>query len=205
MPLLISGQVGPQVISDGVGTQPLRQEKTGALVVQELHGRYFETSYRKAGFYVATQALVTTSVGLTATHTGLALSNPVGSGILLAINKISMGQTTINTAVNQFGLAVGYNGATNVTHTTPVTPRSTYFGVGAAPVALADVSSTLPTAPFYYMFLAITPGATTNPNIGQTDLEGSLIIPPGGYLVTATQAASTAGFWASFQWEEVPQ
>lgn len=205
MPLLISGQVGPQVISDGVGTQPLRQEKTGATVVQELHGRYFETTYRKAGFFVATQALTTTTVGLATTHTGLALSNPVGSGILLAINKVSMGQTTINSAVNQFALAVGYHGATNVTHTTPVTPRSLYFGVGSGPVALADVSSTLPSAPFYYMFLAITPTATTNPNAALVDLEGSLILPPGGFLCTATQAASTAGFWASFQWEEVPQ
>ncbi len=203
--MLIQGTVGEVTLSDGVvPVGGVRQGKQGEGIVSELHGRYYETCLRKRMFHVATTALVTTSVGLSTTHTGLCLSNPVGSTVLLAINKISMAQHTINAAVNMWGISVGYNAATNVTHTTPVAPRSSYFNNLTTPTALADVSATLPTAPTYYAFISDSPTATTNPAPAMIDLEGSLILPAGAYLCTATAAASTAGFWASFQWEEIP-
>jgi len=34
------GQVGPSLLSDGVGTQPFRQGKLGEQIVQQLHGRF---------------------------------------------------------------------------------------------------------------------------------------------------------------------
>lgn len=46
MPIPVSGQVGPQAIGDGVTTQPLRQGKLGDLIVSELHGRFYEQTYR---------------------------------------------------------------------------------------------------------------------------------------------------------------
>ena len=155
-------------------------------------------------FFAATQAGQTTTVGLATTYVGLVLSNPLGSQVNLVPNKVSFGWGVIAAAVDTVGLAVGFSGTTNVTHTTPVTPRSTYFGIGPTPIGLTDTSATLPTAPVYAMFFGNTPTATTNPNGGVFDLEGSIIIPPGGYILTATTAASAAAaFFASISWEEI--
>ena len=38
-----------------------------------------------------------------------------------------------------------------------------------------------------------------------TDLEGSVVLPPGAYAIIATSTVSgTSGFWGSYTWEEVP-
>lgn len=200
--MLLQGQIGPSIGSDGAFPNA-RQGKTGDVIVSELNGRYYEQTSRQNVFNVATQALVTTTVGLATTYTGLALSNPVGNTKNLAILKVTFALGVITAAANTFGVAAGYNGSTNVTHTTPVTPRSSLFGTGAAPTALADVSATLPTAPFYVAFLGCNPSATTNGGTLVLDFEGSLVIPPGGYVLTTTQAVVTTGFWGSFSWMEI--
>lgn len=189
------------------GSNPTqRGGNLGEAIFGELHGCYYEQAYRGNIFNAATQALVTTTVGLATTYTGLCLSNPIGSGVNLAVNKCTMMQSIIqSTQIEAFGIAVGYNASTAVTHTTPVTPRSNFIGSGITPRGLADVSATLPTAPFYHTFVTNTQTATQNAPGGIIDLQGSLILPPGGYALWVSPAqASVAGMWFSFQWEEVP-
>lgn len=158
-------------------------------------------------FFAATQAGQTTTIGLATTYVGLVVSNPVGSSVNLVINKVGFAFTVIAAAVNHVGLAVGYNPTSQVTHTTPLSVYSTKFtnNAGVGTQAKADSAATLPTAPIYFSFFNDTPTATTNPNGGVIDLEGSLVIPPGAYVATVTAAASSAAaFWASMQWEELP-
>lgn len=196
-------QVGPQLNQDGVQNWA-RSGRQGDQIISELHGRYYESAFRKNLFFAAA-AGVTSSVGLATTYTGLCISNPIGSQVNLAICKVSFAQSVINAAVNAIGYGVGYNATTNVTHTTPLTPASTFYGSNATPVAKADSAATLPTAPVYAGFLGSTPTATTNPNGGMWDLEGSIIIPPGGYFVTLAAAASPASaLWLGVHWEENP-
>lgn len=198
-------QIGPQSVVDGT-TPTARGGKGGEMIVSDLNPVYYEQAYRKNTFFAAAQAGQTTTVGLNTTYVGLVLSNPLGNAVNLVINKVSIGWTVIAAAVDTIGIAVGYNATTNVTHTVAVTtaPASTLFGVGPLATAKADTSATLPTAPVYYCFLANTPAATTNPPGGVFDLQGSLIIPPGGYVCTVTTAASAAAaFLASFQWSEI--
>lgn len=203
MSLSVNTQVGPNVLSDGVNATTLRLEKLGALVVQELHGAYYEQAYRGNLFFAAAGG-VTSSVGLSTTYTGLCISNPLGSNVNLVMNKISFAQSVINAAVNAIGYGVGYSATTNVTHTTPVTPASCKYGSGLTPIAKADSSATLPTAPVYAGFLGSTPTATTNPNGGVWDLQGSILVPPGAYFCILTAAASPASaLWLGAQWEEV--
>lgn len=205
--MVFQQQVGPSNGADGAYLN-LRSGKAGDLIESQLHARYYEQTYRKNMFFAATQSGQTSTVGLATTYVGLVVSNPVGNLVNLAINKVSFGWTVIAAAVDTVGIAIGFNASTNVTHTTPVTAGgigSTIYGVGPAPTAKADTSATLPTAPVYYAFLGNTPTAITNPNGGVIDLEGSLLIPPGGYVLTATTAASpTSAFLASIQWEEIP-
>lgn len=198
--------VGPQTV--GNGSQVTQRGGKGADgIVSDLNPIYYQQAYDQNTYFAATQAGQTSTVGLNTTYVGLVLSNPVGNLKNLVINKVSIGWTVIAAAVNTVGIAVGYNATTNVTHTVAVTqaPTSTIFGVGPAATAKADTSATLPTAPVYYCFLANTPAATTNPAGGIYDLQGSLIVPPGGYVMTVTTAASAAAaFLASFQWTELP-
>jgi hypothetical protein len=51
-----------------------------------------------------------------------------------------------------------------------------------------------------------TGAITTNTNVPSNfDIEGSIILPPGGYAILYTSAASAASsLLCSFQWEEVP-
>lgn len=209
--MLIQGQVAPiaSTASIAPGTQaPLRQGNLGEVIVNELHGRYYESAYRRAIFSAANQAAVATVALGTTTYTGLSLSNPVGSTVNLVLLKASWANSVAVPTAGFVALETGYNAGSNVTHTTPATVYNHYIGVGSAGVGLADVSSTLPTAPVARMFLAQTGTvATTAYGCGPAsfvDLEGSIILPPGAYVAFYTFATNTAAWWFSFTWEEVP-
>lgn len=210
MPLAY-GQVAAGASNTGTSpnTQlPMRLGNLGDQIISELHGRYYEQTYRRNVFSAALQAVGTTTVGLATTYTGLCVSNPVGSSVNLVILKASVMQSIIqSTQPEAFALAVGYNATTNVTHTTPVTSglRNNFVAASYTGQALADTAATLPTAPTYHTFLQNTSSATVNGNGGVFDLEGSIILPPGGYICFVTPGqASVAGMWFGISWEEVP-
>jgi hypothetical protein len=174
-------------------------------VVSEFHGRYYQTTKDGNEFSASIQAVATTSVGLSTTYTGLVISNPITSAIDMVVNKVSIMQSVIQaTQVEAFAIAVGFNAATNVTHSAALTTRSNLIGSGFTSVGLADTSATLPTAPFYHTFVTNTGTAIADSTGAMVvDLEGSIILPPGGYAMWVTPAqASVAGMWFSFSWEE---
>lgn len=209
--MVLQGQVGPLATSASLapGIQPvLRLGNMGDAIASELHGRYYETNYRKALFNGAIVGQVTT-VGLATTYTGLCLSNPVGSLVNLVLNKCGFAFIVAFAAGSVIGLMTGSNSGTNVTHTTPVTPRSQFFGSGPSGTGLLDSSATLPTAPTLNTILAagLTGAITTTPFgcAGVVDLEGSIILTPGAYCAFYTSTISgAAGSAFSFTWEEVP-
>ena len=209
--MLVQGQSGPIAINQSIapGTQvPLRQGNLGDAIVSELHGRYYETNYRKMLFNGGVVG-VTTTVGLAVAYTGLILSNNPGNTVNLVLQKCAYAFTIVFPAVAVIGLMTGFNAGTAVTHTTPVTPRSQYFGTGPSGVGTLDQSATMPTAPTINTILGagLTGAVTTTPYIpaGIFDLEGSIILPPGGYCAFYTSAVSpTGGASFSFIWEEVP-
>ena len=205
--MLSQGQVGPlaTTVSLAPGTTPaLRQGNLGDLILSELHGRYYETNYRRALFTAATQAATATTVALATTYTGLCISNPVGSSVNLVLNKVGIALSVAPVAIAPIGIMVGYNSGTNVTHTTPGTPRSLFFGSGSTGTALVDTSSTLPTAPVlvHPLMTGFTPAALPSSGPALIDLEGAIILPPGAYAAIYSLTTVTGLF--SFQWEEVP-
>src|SRR5713226_7904490 len=111
-------------------------------IVSELHGRYYEGTYRRARFNAANQVGVVTSAGLATTHTGLVLSNPINSTVNLVLEKIGIAFAVVMTAGTAYGLMCGYNSGTNVTHSVAGTPRSSFFGAGATGQALVDTGAT---------------------------------------------------------------
>jgi hypothetical protein len=210
--MLTQAQVGPiaTVASIAPGTQvPTRAGKLGDAIASKLQGDYYEMCYNRASFGAANQSARVTSVGLTAVYTGLCLSNPVGSTVNLVLKFIGWAFPVAPAADLVVGLWTGYNSGTNVTHTTPITPRSNFFGVGASPVGLVDESATCPTAPVLTLvFGKIDTGAitvATQSAPGFVDLKGSIILPPGAYAgIYTSSVANAAGFFGSISWDEVP-
>jgi hypothetical protein len=184
----------------------MRLGLSGELIAQQLHGRYYESTYRGAMFSGGNTSQVVTTVGFALTYTGLCLTNPIGSGINLVMNKVSAAFTVVWPAVAIVGIMTGFNGGTAVTQTTPLTVSGNLVGRAPA-VGLLASSVTLPTAPTLRTVLgAGLTGAATVQTFQSAlyDLEGSIIIPPGGYACIYTSAVSgAAGFAGSFQWEEV--
>jgi hypothetical protein len=197
--------VGPQnLVGDGQVVKA-RGGRQGEQLASELHARYYEQTYRGNMYFAAIQAVATTTVGLATTYTGLVISNPITSVINMVLNKATIMQSVLqSTQVEAYAIATGYNGTTNVTHTTPLAVRTALVGTGKPGIGLADISATLPTAPFYTAFVHDTATATANGTGQVLDFEGSIILPPGGYALWVTPAqASVAGLWFSFSWEEV--
>ena len=213
--MLIQNQVGPVATTTSIsaGLQaPARAGQLGDTIVSELHGRYYETTYRRNSFLATNPAAVTTSVGIIASaaaYTGLVLYNPVGNSNNLVVNKVGATFPVAPTAAITFGLTtLGVVSA--VATTTAANVRNLYLG-GAAPTALSYSVATITystAATLAQIFGTVgTTASITGINLAPSlfDLEGSLVIPPGYAVSMYTSTASGAsGFQGTFQWEEVP-
>lgn len=207
MPLQLQNVVGGQTAS-ATGSQmaSIRTGPTGEVIVQNVHGDLYEAAARGQVFSGSNTAGVTTSAGFATTHTGLCLSNPLGSGKNLVLLRVKYGALVAQAAAISVGLQTGYSASTNVTHTTPAVPLSNLVGSPAG-VGLIDAAATLSATPNRVILLdTILTGAITTGVIGgnQYDFNGSLVIPPGGFVATYTSAASAAASLVfGFTWEEV--
>lgn len=209
MALPINGVVGGSA-AQTTGTNPtnlaLRVGPTSELIIDELHGRYYETTVRKAMFSGSNLAGVTTTAAFATTYTGYCLSNPIASTVNLVLTKVSYTPVVAQTAALILGIMTGYSSSTNVTHTTALVPLSNFVGQPAG-TGLIDSSATLPIAPTRLILLdtLLTGAITTTTSGGRLiDMEGSVVIPPGGFAAFYTSAASVASSLAfSMMWEEV--
>jgi hypothetical protein len=209
--MIIQGQIGALASSASLpsGQQAVvRQGNMGDVIVSELHGRYYESAYRRASFLAANPTGVTSTAvtsGTTTAITGISLFNPINSLVNLVINKVGYMISVAPAAVMPMFLAVGYNATTAAATTTALTVRNAYVGIGASGHGTPYSVATAATAPnFTHALGTVFTTLTTN---GPTliDLEGSVILPPGAYAyVTSTVASGASGFFGSISWEEVP-
>lgn len=187
----------------------IRLGNTGELINSSLHGEHYEAVYRNSVFNAGVIGQVTT-VGLTTTYTGLCLSNPIGSNVNLVLLKAGWSFIVAFPAGSAIGLMTGYNPSTNVTHTTPITPKSQLIGSGTVGTGLIDSAATLSSTPLINTILdaGLTGAITTTPfgSAGLSDINGSIILAPGAFCAFYTSTVSgAAGGHFSFTWEEVPR
>ncbi len=198
----IQPQVGTQLNADGVTTAIARSGKQGELMVSELHGRYYEQTYRSNMFSVMTQGTgVTTTAALATTWTGLGISNPVGSNVNLVVNKMWVTEFAVGAAAT-----VGVMGGTGVLNA-GLTPQSRIIGGGALSKANASASATISTPLLICTFGQTGSLATTGYGLGPAasiDFEGSLIVPPGSFIASYTSIVTTTALQFGYAWEEVP-
>jgi hypothetical protein len=206
-PTFIANRVGPVTQADGTYGQP-RSDKTGAGVVTQAHGKYYEAAHRGVLFSACEQGTGIapgTALGTTAL---LSLYNPTGSGKRLVIKKVAVGYIsgtlgagTLYHCVNSTTTQTAPSGGTLLT------TQPSDVGNAPASVGVARVNSTV-VQPLAYRPLAIigaaTAALTAFPAVCFEDVDGEIVIEPGcSYQLQAVAAAGTSPKVSpSVTWEE---
>lgn len=196
----ITTVVGPQA-KNSDSTQPLiRGGQQGDLIVSELHGRYYEQALRGNMYRICSQAAVTTTAGLATTWTGLAISNPAGSGVNAVVNLFTVSQFAVG-AAGVIGIMTGAGAAAGT-----LVPKNALVS-GTTGKVTASAGATIATPVLDITIGQVGSVATTGYGLTPglvVDLGGSLIIPPGFFAASFTSIVTTTALQFGYQWEEVP-
>jgi hypothetical protein len=208
--MIIQGQVGqPTTTSIASGSTPaVRQGQLGDMIVSELHGRYYETAYRRNMYTATLTSGTTTSAALSTTFTGLLLLNPNNSQVNIVVNKVGYAFLVAFAAASAIGLQVGNQSAALLSGltTTNTVVRPNFVGAGVGTALTYSAATTTGPSLRQIFGTGLTGAITTTPAVySYFDLEGGLILPPGAWVGSYTSTASGASsMLASFQYEEVP-
>lgn len=214
--MLTQGTIGPITTSTSIspGLQaPTRLGNLGDAIVSELHGRYYETSYRRALFSGSQQAASVTTAGVISSatsYTGLCLYNPIGNTFNAVINKVGVAFPVAPAAATIYGIQVGQSAVAPTASTAVTAGPKNLFINGASPTSglYSAITFTLTASAVITHvlgFVGTVAAASTGQDAGIFDLEGGIIVPPGCFAAIYTSTvANTAGFLGSISWEEIP-
>jgi hypothetical protein len=169
---------------------------------------WFLEQARLGNMYNACSTGAVTLSTVSATCTGLALSNPYGSRKLLVVKQARFAPSTAPAGAAVVGLAVSPAASvTAVTHTTPAVihnaiARGSNVDTG---VGLVDSAATLPAAPVWLRPLGgVVAASSIEPSVYVDETNGSIIIPPGASLSFSYLTTAAVGI-ASFTWVEIDE
>lgn len=218
-------KVGIQNTADGTDI-PSRGGRQGDQIVSELHGRFYEQTLRgnvySAGMTTTSiNAATFTTATLGATGTPILgvwnpVTSPVNLVILQAIMVITVTAAT-NTGCGTFQWCSSVNNSAITTGATPWN-RKTLSQAGSFAKNMAGLAMTGQTNPLVVMhaaclgggsggnfsFVGTAAGQFTVQDVSVENVDGGLIVPPGGLLAvlcTTTPVAHSAT--SALIWEEV--
>ena len=142
------------------------------------------------------------TAGITTTWTGLAVSNPSGSGKNFIMHEFGFGQMLASDTIGTIGLQT----ASIAVPASAITIYNALDGDSAGDsVAIADDGATLVGPILKRIFASYddSAGVGENPAPNIYDLKGGLVIPPGRTVATYTTLATTACYVFYFIWEEI--
>lgn len=168
--------------------------------------QWFLDQSRLGNMYRACSTGAVTLSTVSATCTGLALSNPVGSGYNLVVKEISFSPSTAPAGASVVGIAVSPSvNATAVVHTTPmVIHRTLISGSNAnAGVGRVDSAATLPEAPVWFKPLgSVVAASSITPTNYTYYSNGDIIVTPGTSISLSYLTTAAVGI-AEVSWVEV--
>lgn len=201
-------------VPDGTGVI-IGASRTGSLRVVQGHQRRAEAAQRNKLFTVSTaQAGVTIIAEMAGTiaadkKTILSVENPYGSGIDVHIHEVTLAHISGTPGAGAFSLQTSL-GTAALSGTYNLIPRSTRLGTAGVCHGWSNTAATgnpahvlllnLPSAPFAGALAATH--TTMNPMV--YNIDGGIILPPGGFCSIAAAATGTSHVVAaSFVYEEV--
>jgi len=211
----VRGQVGPGVYADGAD-QTIRLVRDGGVAVGQAHGRYLEAALRGNCFLASQQAAIALTAGLSSTNTGLALYNPVGSGVLLAVNTVIVGSVDASANTLLFLVAdmqknpVPFTAGTQLAVANAVLDNQNGVGAGAPSKGKAYTTVTLKQTPvairaLYGVYFKSSTAVGINEGMcyAKDGIAGEIVVPEG--VCIAVQATAAISVLASISWEEIPK
>lgn len=228
MPLPIAGQVGPSATNAGDGANiEIRQGKTGEVVVSEFHGRFYETNYRGSVFCGGMTLTAINNATYTSATTGTTATpiagiyNPLTSGVNCVILQATLGVTMTALAATGGGPYVWMvnNGQSAISTGAVPYNRKSLVASGSFVKNMANAALTGMTGALSIIggsalfggsassaaFTATAVAMQTQQLSSVENVDGSIIVPPGGVLAlmaTTTPVAHSAA--SMLVWEEVP-
>lgn len=221
--MILQGQVGPSTNSDGAFPN-VRLGKLGDVINSELHGRFYEQAYRGNLFSwgKTVTALSANSISLTSTTTPIiGVWNPSTSTVNLVILQIAAqifaNNLTSGAAPGALVLASSIGNAAISTGNAPWN-RKTLAQSGSQAkgfdlaTALTGISNNLVimegvgelSNPTGLTYTTIASTAMIPSFGGVANIDGSIVIPPGGVLALLNTVSSTTfSAAARILWEEV--
>jgi hypothetical protein len=165
---------------------------------------WFREQALLGNMYNACSAGAVTLSTVNTTCTGLSLSNPAGSNKLLVIKSVSFAPSTAPAGASVVGISIHTAlSETATTHTTPMVVHNAIAKGAASSVGKADASSTLASTPLWLRPLgSVVAASSISPAKYTEDVDGSIIIPPGGALSLSYLTTAAVGI-ASVTWVEV--
>lgn len=204
--------VGAARRTDDTSAQP-RGGNQGELIVGELNPLYFEQTMRGNGFIYST----TTAASVTALGNNIpSLWNPAGSGKLIVIHKVTLQVAAVGTpAVSGFqygylanagSVAATASPVLTFTHVAPVSLNISGNAGSPSIARWAPAVCTFTTAPALLGAVGVNLGstATQTPWTGTDDVNGRIILSPGGLLQIGASTATSTTFNVSIWGLEVP-
>lgn len=169
---------------------------------------WFLEQARLGNMYHACSAGAVTLSTVSTTCTGLALSNSYGSGKLLIVKQVSFAPSTPPAGAALVGIAIHTAiSPTETTHTTPMVIHNAIAkgNVSGVAVGRADASATLASTPLWLRPLAAVVAASSiTPAKYNEDVDGSIIIAPGGCMSLSYLTTAAVGI-AAVTWVEIPE
>lgn len=206
------GLVGPQTQGDGA-LAPNRYLRDGSLAVSELHGKYYEQSYRGNTFWATmTAGVIFPTTGATAANV-MTLANPAGSGKNLSLISFDQVYTIVPVTplTGLYGLYVNTNTIAAAVTGTAITAIPGLIGGKNNPVGVPLSTSTIPaTATLLVPYgqkitgeLAASVGMFAIPGI-HLDIDGRIVLSPGTAITPqmTVNDSTNASVICSFCWEE---
>jgi hypothetical protein len=167
---------------------------------------WFLEQARNGNMYSACSAGAVTLSTVSTTCTGLALSNPPGSGKLLVVKSVSFQPSTAPAGAAVVGICI--HTALSVTDSTHTTPMVIHNALAAGDMTgkcagRADAAATLVSTPLWWRPIGcVVAGSSISPAKYKEELLGDLILRPGGVMSLSYLTTAAVGI-AGVTWAEI--
>ena len=209
----MANRAGIAKYGDFMPTTDQRIGQQGELTVSQLHADGYEQAVRRNIFFSYSAARAT-SLPATA-MIGNIVWNPPDSGVNCCIRHWASSIHVTSATCVGIALAVGYSSSVPTSTTVADNSGSSFLTLSGATnniflqgkaKAYAIATVLIAPLPVWILHHNTAAIATTGVDAMLDNLEGSFIIPPGGFWCFAAQGAAVAaaGHTSSWLWEEVP-
>lgn len=225
MAIEIEGQVGEKLLAEGAN-ETFRQSKTGEICTTDTHARFYEAASRGKLFgggmtttTIAAATYTTATLGATCTPI-IGLYNPTGSGknfvvmqakaipVNTALQTTGAGALMWCTSIGNGALTLGTNPLNLLTLQATGSVGKDMSGIaltGLTNNLVVRFASGLGSGPMNNTSFLQTAVGALSPQVPNVDnVDGSIIVPPGGVLaLLSTTQAVAISIASSLIWEEV--